>query len=162
MWPTFMRERLRESLQLLNRASHSVTDLLSRAMPFIWGVERDTGNKDRSFSTKAMHSSLFDIPLRPMCHADLFTATQDVYKHIQVTYLVNTRASGTRDVSRSAAVGKTVGNLGHHFSVRRILTAQSAYFHHNGPRLRKRSEILKWVIHYSCTSSSSSGRNFLL
>lgn len=55
VWPTFMRERLRESLQLLNRASHSVTDLLSRAMPFIWGVEKDTGNKDRSFSTKAMH-----------------------------------------------------------------------------------------------------------
>lgn len=34
-----MRERLRESLQFLNRASHSVTDLLSRAMPFIWGEE---------------------------------------------------------------------------------------------------------------------------
>lgn len=42
---TFMRERLRESLQLLSRASHSVTDLLSRAMPFIWGAERHVGNK---------------------------------------------------------------------------------------------------------------------
>lgn len=62
-----MRERLRESLQLLNRASHSVTDLLSRAMPFIWGVEKDIGNKDRSFNTKATHVCLFDIPLRPLC-----------------------------------------------------------------------------------------------
>lgn len=34
-----MRDRLRVSLQLLNRASHSVTDLLSRAMPLIWGAE---------------------------------------------------------------------------------------------------------------------------
>lgn len=49
-----MRERLRESLQLLNRASHSVTDLLSRAMPFIWGAEKDIGNKDRSFSSEAV------------------------------------------------------------------------------------------------------------
>lgn len=54
VWPTFMRERLRESLQLLNRASHSVTDLLSRAMPFIWGAEKDIGNKDRSFSSEAV------------------------------------------------------------------------------------------------------------
>lgn len=62
-----MRERLRESLQLLNRASHSVTDLLSRAMPFIWGVGKDIGNKDRSFSTKTIHVGLFDIPLRRVC-----------------------------------------------------------------------------------------------
>lgn len=35
-----MRDKLRVSLQLLSRASHSVTDLLSRAMPLIWGAER--------------------------------------------------------------------------------------------------------------------------
>lgn len=37
---TFISDRLSDSLQPLNKASHSVTDLLSRAMPFIWGAER--------------------------------------------------------------------------------------------------------------------------
>lgn len=40
MTTTFMRDKLRVSLQLLSRASHSVTDLLSRAMPLIWGAEK--------------------------------------------------------------------------------------------------------------------------
>lgn len=47
-----MRDKLRESLQLLNRVSHSVTDLLSRAIPFIWGAERDAGNKRWSLHIK--------------------------------------------------------------------------------------------------------------
>lgn len=61
-----MRERLRESLQLLNRASHSVTDLLSRAMPLIWCQEKDIGNKDRYFHTKAIHV-IFLILRRGVC-----------------------------------------------------------------------------------------------
>lgn len=52
MRTTFMRDTLRVSLQLLNRASHSVTDLLSRAMPLIWGAERVAKNEGRSPALK--------------------------------------------------------------------------------------------------------------
>ncbi len=114
-----MRERLRESLQLLNRASHSVTDLLSRAMPFIWGVEKDTGNKDRSFNTKTMHVSLFDIPLRCVCLGQSSVVKIDAHPQTHTGNIPSPEhesAWGLRCVALCCGV-ETTRNLGQHISV---------------------------------------------
>lgn len=136
-----MRDRLRESLQLLNRASHSVTDLLSRAMPFIWGVKKDTGNKDRSFNTKAMHICPFEIPLRHVWmswEAILLKIGARLKPQVHNTGETSPEHEsiwGLRCVPLRCGV-ETVRNLGQHISVLRTLTLQSAHFHHSGLDLR--------------------------
>ena len=49
-----MRDRLRESLQFLSRVSHSVTDLLSRAMPLIYRNRGREGGRKREKRQKEM------------------------------------------------------------------------------------------------------------